>query len=41
MSDLCAKIEAGEKLSIDKFNTMLEATRSMVEALGEKSDADR
>jgi F-type H+/Na+-transporting ATPase subunit alpha len=40
LTDLCKRIESGEKLSLDKFNIMLETAQSSVEAIEEKPDAD-
>lgn len=40
LGDLCRRIENGEKLSIDNFNTILNKAQSAVEPMGEKADAD-
>ncbi len=40
LSDLCVRIETGEKLSIDNFNTILNAAQTSVAPMGEKTDAD-
>ncbi|HVN71072.1 MAG TPA: alternate F1F0 ATPase, F1 subunit alpha [Desulfomonilia bacterium] len=39
-NDLCKKIETGEKLSLDNFNTILNVAKAAVEPMGEKADAD-
>jgi F-type H+-transporting ATPase subunit alpha len=40
LSDLCKRIESGEKLSLDNFDTILKSARAAVEPMGEKVDAD-
>jgi F-type H+/Na+-transporting ATPase subunit alpha len=40
LSDLCKRIESGEKLSLDNFNTILKSAQEAVEPLGGKADAD-
>jgi F-type H+-transporting ATPase subunit alpha len=40
LSDLCKRIESGEKLSLDNFNTILKSAQEAVEPMGEKADAD-
>ena len=40
LHDLCVRIETGEKLSIDNFNTILNAAQTSVAPMGEKTDAD-
>jgi len=38
--ELCRRIETGEKLSMDNFNTILNTAHEAVKAMGEKADAD-
>jgi len=40
LSDLCKRIESGEKLSLDNFNTILKSAQEAVEPMGGKADAD-
>jgi F-type H+-transporting ATPase subunit alpha len=40
LHDLCVRIETGEKLSIENFNTILNAAQTSVAPMGEKTDAD-
>jgi len=40
LSDLCSRIEAGEKLSMETFNHMLEKAGTYIEPVEEKADAD-
>ena len=40
LSDLCKRIESGDKLSLDNFNTILKSAQEAVEPMGGKADAD-
>ncbi len=40
LGDLCRRIETGEKLSMDNFNSILSSAQSAVEPMGENPDAD-
>jgi F-type H+/Na+-transporting ATPase subunit alpha len=40
LADLCRRIETGEKLSIDNFNTILNTAQAATEPMKEKTDAD-
>jgi len=40
LSDLCRRIESGDRLSTDDFNIILDKVRRTVEPIGEKANAD-
>ncbi len=40
LADLCRRIETGEKLSIDNFNSILTTAQAASEPMKEKADAD-
>jgi F-type H+/Na+-transporting ATPase subunit alpha len=40
LADLCRRIEAGEKLSIESFNSILNTAQGAAEPMKEKADAD-
>ncbi len=40
LGDLCARIESGDKLSMENFNTILSLAQEAMAPLGEKPDAD-
>jgi F-type H+-transporting ATPase subunit alpha len=40
LSDLCKRIESGEKLSLDNFDSILKTSQAAVKPIGEKTDAD-
>lgn len=40
MSELCRRIESGEKLSMDNFNSILDVASTSVKPFGESPDAD-
>jgi F-type H+-transporting ATPase subunit alpha len=40
LSDLCRRIESGDKLSLDDFDTILDTARTVVGEFEEKADAD-